>query len=167
MDTYIIREVQEYLRILSFYDPRLPPIAVDGVYSHQTREAVRIFQTLYSLNPSGEVDTDTWEQLRDTANEQHLTSPSALHAFPHPDYILYPNETNVTAGLIQQMLNELSTYYINIQTVNTSGTYDAASVTEIQNIQKLHQLEANGNVDLATWNVLATLFNNRFDSARR
>ena len=167
MDTQRVREIQESLRTLSFYDLRLLPIAVDGLYSRQTAEAVRIFQVLNDLNPSGIVDEATWEELRDAAAERRVASPTALSVFPHEDFVLYPNDTNVTAAFLQLILQELSTYYSNVNTIRTSGTYDEQTVKEIQNIQQLHRLEDNGNVDLATWNVLTTLFNNRFDSARR
>ena len=167
MDTQTVREIQEALRLLSFYDQRLIPIAVDGIYSRQTAEAVRIFQMLYGLDPTGEADNATWEELRDSAAERRDVLPTALNAFPHRDYVLVPNETNVTAAFIQQILQELSVFYNNIQAVDASGTYDAETVEEIRNIQRLHRLEANGNVDMATWNVLATLFNNRLDPARR
>ncbi len=167
MDTQVVKEIQEALRLLSFYDPRLIPVAVDGVYGHQTADAVRIFQTLYGLNPTGEVDNATWEELRDSANERRTPPPSALYVFPHPEYVLEPDETNVTVGLIQLILQELSRYYNNIKAVDASGTYDAATVKEIQNIQKLHRLEDDGKVNLETWNVLSVLFNNRFDTTRR
>ena len=167
MDTQNIREIQDSLRLLSFYDPRLIPITVDGIYSHQTAEAVRVFQTLNGLNPTGVVDEATWEELRDAADERRNYALSAVFVFPHKDYILYPDETNVTAGFIQLILQELSAYYDNVNTVTASGTYDAQTVKEIQNIQKLHRLEPDGHVDRVTWNVLTTLFNNRFDTVRR
>ncbi len=167
MNTQTIREIQETLRLLSFYDPRLNPIAVDGIYRSQTAEAVRIFQTLYGLDPTGEVDDATWEELRDSANERRSPMPSALFVIPHPDFILYPGDTHITASFIQLLIRELSDFYSNIQAVNTSGVYDEDTVNEIRNIQRLHRLEASGNVDRTTWNVLATLFNNRFDPSRR
>ena len=167
MAVQTVREIQEALRLLSFYDPRLKPIAVDGVYSSQTSEAVRIFQALNGLDPTGDVDSATWEALRDNAAVRRSVLPSALNTFPHRDYVLHPNETNVTAAFIQLILQELSMFYDNIQEVGTSGVYDTQTVKEIQHIQRLHRLEVDGNVDIATWNVLATMFNNRFDSARR
>ena len=35
-----IREVQEYLRAISFFDKRIPQIGVDGIFGARTEEAV-------------------------------------------------------------------------------------------------------------------------------
>ncbi|MBO5797945.1 MAG: peptidoglycan-binding protein, partial [Clostridia bacterium] len=58
-----VREVQEYLRQLARSFPRIPLLAVDGIYGPETAEAVRVFQELFGLSPTGEVDSTTWETL--------------------------------------------------------------------------------------------------------
>ncbi len=167
MDEQIVREIQEALRALSFVDPRLIPLAVDGIFGSQTAEAVRIFQTLYGLEPTGEVDRATWEELRDSADELRVSPPNPLAVFPHPAYVLRPDEETSVASFVQLILRELSAYYSNIGTVDVSGIYDPETVNEVRNIQKMHRLEENGLLDLDTWNVLSTLFNNRFDTVKR
>ena len=39
-----VRELQEYLRLLSMTDERYPLLGVDGFFGPQTTEAVKIFQ---------------------------------------------------------------------------------------------------------------------------
>jgi len=167
MDTLSIREIQEALRYISFYDPRLSPLAVDGIYSPQTEQAVRIFQTLNDLEVTGTVDKATWEELRDSADDYRSASPLSVDIFPHPDYILRPNETAAIVSFIQLMLQELSAVYANIPYTKVSGIYDDNTVEQIRNIQALHRLIPDGNVNLATWNVLVTLYRNRSDTAKR
>ncbi len=58
-----IRELQEYLRYLSFYDASLPEIGVDGIYGRETAEAVAAFQELYQMDPTGRVDRVTWDLI--------------------------------------------------------------------------------------------------------
>ena len=91
MDREIIIEIQEALRTLSFFDPRMMPIAVDGIYSRQTAQAVTIFQTLNDLEPTGEVDTATWEELHDSVRDVRGEPPMMLDVFPHPAYSLRPD----------------------------------------------------------------------------
>ncbi len=167
MDDMAIREIQEALRALSFIDPRIPPIAVDGVYSPQTKQAVLIFQTLYELRPSGEVDRDTWEQLRFLYQEIKAVEPLMLMAFPHPQFVLRPNEQHELASFIQLMLQSISSVFSNIQEVPITGIYDRATEEAIRRIQQAHRLEANGLVNVETWNVLARMYNNRSDSIKR
>lgn len=167
MDNMVIREIQEALRTLSFTDPRLIPIAVDGIYGNQTAEAVRIFQTLNGLDPTGEVDRATWEELRDSVKDIRGITPLGIRAFPHPLFILRPDEKDELASFVQTMLTSLAGYYNNIGAVATSGIYDPATVNEIRRIQEAHRIEPSGILDAATWNVLATLYNNRRDTAKR
>ena len=167
MDTQAVREIQEALRYLSFYDPRLMPVTVDGIYSSQTTDAVRIFQTLNDLEPTGNVDRATWEELRDSIADLRNQKPFSVDIFPYPDYHLQPNTATRTVAFIQLMLQELSDYYKNIHYVEATGIYDENTVEQIRTIQSLHRLEPNGVLNTDTWDVLATLFQNRFDTVKR
>lgn len=167
MDRDVILEIQEALWTLSFFDPRLIPLAVDGIYGAQTADAVRIFQSLYGLNPTGEVDSATWEELLDSVSDVRGVLPIALAAFPHPAFVLRPNEEHELALLVQLILTVLSKYYENIDEVTLTGVYDPATVEEIRRIQAMHRIEPSGVINAATWNVLATLYNNRLDTAKR
>ncbi len=169
MDKDVIYEIQEALRKLSFYDPRLIPLTVDGIFGAQTKQAVTVFQTLYGLEPTGSVDRATWEELQDSV--QDITAPPVqpIHIFPNPSFLLRPNEENENelVQAVQQMLNILSEYYANILSVTINGIYDEPTVNEIRKIQEMHRIEPTGMLDVLTWNVLATVFNNRFDTVKR
>lgn len=58
-----IREIQEYLRYLSFYDTGIPEIGVDGIFGPETTEAVRQFQRWFEIEQTGRVDRATWDLL--------------------------------------------------------------------------------------------------------
>ena len=58
-----IREVQRYLRAVSYRHASIPHVGVDGIYGEQTREAVRAFQLLFSLDETGVVDMNTFSRL--------------------------------------------------------------------------------------------------------
>ena len=57
------REVQRYLRALSYRHESIPHIGVDGIYGIETREAVRAFQALFALIETGIADRETFERL--------------------------------------------------------------------------------------------------------
>ena len=48
-----IREVQEYLRAISFFDKRIPQIGVDGIFGARTEEAVAAYQRARGLEETG------------------------------------------------------------------------------------------------------------------
>ncbi len=58
-----IREVQRYLRAISYKESRVPHVGVDGIYGEETREAVRAFQALFPLLVTGLVDAQTFALL--------------------------------------------------------------------------------------------------------
>lgn len=69
-----VAEVQRYLRALSYTHTEIPHVGVDGIYGNETREAVRAFQLLYSLDATGEADHITFLRLY----EEFLISEAAL-----------------------------------------------------------------------------------------
>lgn len=58
-----IREIQEYLRLLSFHERDLLEINVDGIYGPTTRQAVRQFQRQFRMDESGVMNRVTWDLL--------------------------------------------------------------------------------------------------------
>ena len=55
-----VRDLQTYLSFIADNIPQIPKIAVDGVFGPKTAEAVRTFQSLYGLDPTGAVGPVTW-----------------------------------------------------------------------------------------------------------
>lgn len=62
-ESLYIREIQEYLRYLSFYDPELLEIGVDGIFGPQTTQAVELFQRQFRMDQTGRVDRVTWNLI--------------------------------------------------------------------------------------------------------
>ena len=58
-----VRTIQEQLNAISRAYPRIPVIAVDGIYGPQTSNAVSIFQQIFSLPSTGIVDIATWYKI--------------------------------------------------------------------------------------------------------
>ena len=58
-----VAEVQRYLRALSYRYESIPHVGTDGIYGEETREAVRAFQALFSLDTTGDTDKDTFDLL--------------------------------------------------------------------------------------------------------
>ncbi len=161
MDTETIRELQTMLRALSFVTPALPPIVVDGIGGNETENAVRIFQSLYGLPITGTADIATWAVLVREYRAVTKTPVLPLVAFPHPAFILRPGETDDLSLLVAYILNTLATVYPDLPTVTPDRRYHAETVAAIRRLQELHGLEANGEIDRITWNLLTTLYNDR------
>ena len=154
MNSESIKEIQHYLRTLSFRNPGIASIVVDGIYGHDTAKAVSSFQELSSLTPTGKVDSLTWDTLVNAYNKEQKT-PQSLHPFPDKNSIINQSSPKDIVYILQAML---------ISSENTavpSGIYDAQTKRQIEEFQKEHRLSATGYVDFETWNLLATRFNER------
>lgn len=58
-----VRTIQEQLNAISDAYPRIPKVAVDGVFGDGTQTAVRTFQEVFGLTPDGVVGFNTWYKI--------------------------------------------------------------------------------------------------------
>ena len=58
-----VRTVQQQINAVAGSYPAVPKVRVDGVYGPQTQESVRIFQQIFDLPQTGNVDYATWYEL--------------------------------------------------------------------------------------------------------
>jgi len=61
-----VRVIQEYLNYISDTYTEIPKITADGVFGPATANAVRIYQTLFGIEPSGIVASTTWNSIAET-----------------------------------------------------------------------------------------------------
>jgi hypothetical protein len=115
-------EVGQYLLDAKGYG-----LATDGIFGSQTISAVGAFQSAHGLpvDPNATFTTATWEALVPT-----LSSGATGNAVSGLQYIL--NHKGYTS-------------------VTVTGTYDAATVAAVKQIQTLHGLSATGTADITTW----------------
>ena len=55
--------MQEQLNVIAGAYPAIPKITADGIYGPATAEAVRVFQKVFGLPQTGEVDYTTWYKI--------------------------------------------------------------------------------------------------------
>ena len=58
-----VRQIQEQLNTVARTYPALPQIAEDGIFGESTAEAVRGFQSVFGLPPTGIIDYPTWYKI--------------------------------------------------------------------------------------------------------
>lgn len=58
-----VRTVQEFLNRISQNYPLIPKVAVNGQYGPETAEQVRVFQQIFNLPQTGQVDYATWYKI--------------------------------------------------------------------------------------------------------
>ena len=150
-DEGFIRELQNMLRIvgrdLGEDDLIIPET---GTYDNTTEEAVKTFQRLNSLDPTGEVDILTWNTL---VREYELTvkrnsATGAIRPYPRYDgYELEDGERSELVFITQLMLNSLGIFY-DLPRVPVNGVFDEVTMEAVREFQRVNMLPETGKVFL-------------------
>lgn len=167
-----VRSLQTLLNRLSSYYPGIPRISPPtGTFSPDTEAAVRRFQEIFSLNPTGQVDKTAWYRLYFKARRLKMrsapprkpqlvahSSPEKITPFKLPYYIVAASERSPLVCILQTLLVTLSDTYTNFPRLAVTGEMDAATRSAVQFFQTVSSLPPTGNVDRATWDMLARAF---------
>ena len=158
-----IRNLQRYLRQLSYEEKSIIAPPVDGIFESDTREALLAFQALKGLPTTGTADQETWELLYAAyrASLSQSVPPRTVAIFPR-----VPKGLTLTLGssgfpimAIQYMLTELTSSYGDLGEFEINGIYDEPTKNAVTVFQSHNVLPKTGNVDFDTWNQIADQYN--------
>ena len=161
------RNLQRYLRQLSFAEEAIPAPPIDGVFESATRDALLAFQRSRGLPATGTADLKTWEELyRSWRASVAESAPSErISVFPRT-----PKSDTLRAGsqgfavsAVQFILRELERVYPEFSKIEVNGIYDPTTEEGVRVFQERNALPITGTVDRLTWNLLADAHNLLFD----
>ncbi len=164
-----VRQIQKYLLAISRLDNDIPHTRENGVYDAHTANAVKLFQEKHMTGVSpellGKVDLDTWEALRHLANraEEAVASSEGIYPFSEPikDGKLILGDRSSLVLILHIMLDTLSLGYDELSNAVVSDLYSEATKQHVAVIQRSAGLPETGEVDKATWNIIAKLYNSQ------
>ncbi len=156
-----VQTIQLQLNRISNNYPAIPKIAeTDGIYDENTANAVRIFQEIWGLDPTGEVNEATWYQLSyiytsvkrlSELNSEGLRQNEIDRIFPNT---LQLGDAGQTVRSLQYYLAVVGAYYASVQPAPITGTYDEATAASVRSFQQTFGLPQTGVADRQTWNDL-------------
>lgn len=157
-----VRNLQRYLRQLSYTDREITPPPVDGIFESVTRRSLSDFQRTRGMTQSGVADRATWDALyrEYLASLERYSPPLPLYIFPRtPEgYGVSLGDEYFLVGIIQLLLNELRIIYDSLTPLVISGVYDAETEANVRDFQSKNRLDETGKVDKATWNKLTEAY---------
>lgn len=148
---------QIMLNTISVNYPAIPKIKpVDGVFNTPTENAVKAFQKIFNLNPTGIIDKGTWYRIRNifvsVRKLAELTSKGILISEIPSKLPLEGGAVVSRIQLVQFFLNILSAYYDTIPPVDIDGILGPNTRAAIIEFQKTKDLPETGVLDDQTWN---------------
>lgn len=164
------RNIQRYLRRLSYENASIPSPPIDGIFDTATEESLKAFQSLYALSPTGRADKFTFDTLFAAyiAAIEKTDRRQTLDVFPKAprDYVIDLGEESITVSILQLILAELTSVLDVLEFYEATGIYDESTAENVRRFQRLSRLPITGKVDLTTWNRILRDYSNT-DSAEK
>ncbi len=152
--------IQTSLNRISANYPLIPKVTVDARYGEQTAEAVRVYQGIFDLEQTGEVNKETWYSLvriyvsvkrLAELNSEGLKLADVAKQYPQP---LSVGSRGQNVRVMQFFLSYVAAFNDFIPTVAIDGIFGEKTRDAVIAFQKNYNLEPTGIVDEQTWNRL-------------
>lgn len=157
-----VKILQYYLCFLSYFNLKLPYVAVDGIFGDETRDAVLAFQSLYGLDVDGIVGRDTWDMIQNAYAGVLTSLPDEYRSYSsllYPGYIITTGASGKVVEQLQTYLKTIAANNPSIPDVKVDGYYGEETKKAVLAVQKLEGIEQNGQVGVLTWNAIVNLYN--------
>lgn len=154
-----VKSLQIYLNRISRNYPAIPKIPVaDGIFGAATEEAVKEFQRIFGLNPTGIVNESTWYKIT-----YIYTSVKRIAELDSEGVRLeeisrqYAEELKIgmqspEISVLQYYLAVIGAYYEAVTPVDITGYFGEETEKSVKSFQRVFGLPQTGVVDRTTWN---------------
>ena len=158
-----VRNLQRYLRRLSYENEAILPIPIDGIFETRTKDALSAFQSSIGLPVTGRADKRSWDLLFAEYERVRRAEDERVYAdfFPRSpvNYETTLGETGAFILLLQFILDELRVIYDSLPPFAQNGVFDADTSAAVREFQRIGGLEQSGKVNRALWSRLSEEYN--------
>lgn len=157
-----IKTLQLMLNRISVYYPTIPKInPVNGIYDHNTAEAVKSFRTVFNCEPDIGVDKALWYKIQyayDAAKK--LCEPAAGCGFQAQfTEEIKRGDRGKAVTAVQNYLSRAAMYMTEINPVQVTGYYGAETEDAVISFCRARCLRADGVVDKQVYDTLFDVYN--------
>ena len=157
-----VRNMQRYLRQLSYTDSDIPPVPIDGIFGDATSKSLMAFQTKNGLDATGVADRESWDMLYKTylSSVKRFTPPKGFSPFPRvpEDYSLRVGDVGFAVTAVQFLINEVSVILDEIDAIAITGIYNIDTARAVSIFQAANGLPITGDTDKETWDMLVDTY---------
>ncbi len=154
---------QYYLALISFTDPQIPQVSLSGVFDQNMKNSVIAFQEKYGLEPTGQINRETWNKILEVYNlaiqtlkQQYVSESEKIY----PGIILTPGSSGDDISTLQRLLQQASQKDPRIPSVEVTGVFDDQTENAVKVVQTQNSLPVNGSVGPLTWAAIVNIVNN-------
>ena len=159
--------IQRDLRRIKQNYPAIPEITDTlGIYEKTTEDAVKAFQSIFSLPVTGVVDKATWYRIKYIYNSvkkladlysEGITEEEAT--FLYTDQLKY-GDTGIEVEYIHYFLDALAFLDKDIPRLPTNSIYNNNTITMVKAFQEKYKLPVTGIFTYQDWTVLKNAYRN-------
>lgn len=164
-----VQIIQSQLNRISSNYPLIPKIAtVQGEFDFETAAAVRVFQQVFTLAPTGIVDEATWYKISYiyavVKNLAELESEGVEYSFltqQFPQVLTVGDTSQTTNGgvsLLQYFLSVIGVFEDDMPEVEITDLFDQQTEAAVRTFQMQRGLPETGMVDKTTWDAIYDAF---------
>ena len=161
-----VSTIQYYLSYISLFVPSVNSVSVDGDYGELTENAVKSFQSSFSLNETGVVNEITWNSLENTYYEILRTIPYKYEEgviLPYPGRLIRLGTEGDDVRALQSYLNYISQTYPDIPKVTVDGIYGISTENAVNKFRDIFGIEgARDRVGAQTWNAIISVYDDLY-----
>ena len=154
---------QYYLALISFADPNIPQVNLNGVFDQNMKNSVIAFQQKYGLEDNGEINRQTWNKILEVYDttaqnlrQQYVSEGEKIY----PGIILTPGMSGDDISTLQRLIQQAAQNNSSIPSIEVTGTFDAPTENAVRIIQSQNSLPVNGSVGPLTWVAIVNIAGN-------
>jgi peptidoglycan hydrolase-like protein with peptidoglycan-binding domain len=159
MSSNDIKTIQVQLNRVARNYPAIPKIPdVDGIFDSATTDAVKTFQEIFDLEPTGTVDESTWYKLSYIYVSVKRLAELSSEGVKYEDISKqFPEELSIgmegaEISNLQYYLAVIGAYYERVSPVEVTGYFGEKTKASVESFQSVFGLPVTGKVDRQTWN---------------
>ncbi|MBP7186658.1 MAG: peptidoglycan-binding protein [Ruminococcus sp.] len=156
-----VKSLQVFLNRISGNYPAIPKIPqADGIFDEATAAAVRTFQQVFGLEPTGIVNASTWYRITyiytSVKHIAELNSEGVRLEEISPVFTedLKIGMQSIEVSVLQYYLAVIGAYYEAVTPVEITGYFGEKTELSVKSFQRVFGLPQTGEIDRATRNDL-------------
>ncbi len=156
--------IQRSINEISNNYPRIPKVAVDGIFGESTENAVKTLQSIFNLTPDGVVGLATWYKIvylyvgiRRLAELNSRGQQLLGVSFEYPNVVAI-GDRGEKVTIAQFLLSVIAEFYDTVPFVEIDGIFGQSTQNAVREFQRTFNLPITGVITQSVWNAMYDAF---------